>query len=123
MKEPCGIVLRWRLWRVCKRLGIRPYKWQKDYALGKDMRISLWTRRSGKTMAVVLYGLIRKAKGKEAYYVSGFDPDNKTILMTDMWVREYWRLACCAGVETAEEVEQNERKRIFWRRDLSREKQ
>lgn len=73
MKEPCGIVLRWRLWRVCKRLGIRPYKWQKDYALGKDMRISLWTRRSGKTMAVVLYGLIRKAKGKEAYYVH--DPD------------------------------------------------
>lgn len=48
---------RFKLWRICKALGIKPYPWQKAYALGKTKRLPrkvVRFRRTGKTTAVFL---------------------------------------------------------------------
>ena len=49
---------RYRLYRICKALGIRPYKWQWRYAITGDKKIIplavLEKRKSGKTTAIML---------------------------------------------------------------------
>lgn len=88
-----GLVLRWRLWRVCKKLGIKPYKWQKDYALGKSQYLA-GGRRSGKTMAVMLWALIRKVQRPgDIGYCAHKDPDTTNRVILNWWAREYERLA------------------------------
>lgn len=92
MKKPSGIVLRWRLWKVCKKLGIKPYKWQKDYALGKSMYIA-GGRCCGKTMATMLWATIRKVQTPDAVaYAAYKDPDTTTRKKMDCWVWQYKRL-------------------------------
>lgn len=50
-----AILLRLRFRRICKRLGIKPYPWQKAFALGKlDSLDAPPGRQTGKTMAVML---------------------------------------------------------------------
>lgn len=50
-----AILLRLRFWRICKLLGIKPYPWQKAFALGKiDSLDAPPGRQTGKTMAVML---------------------------------------------------------------------
>ena len=98
MKKTNILVLRWRLWRVCKKLGIRPYKWQKDYALGKSNAL-MYGRRSGKTTAIMLWALIRKVQPSRD--VAGCiykDPDNISLCVSNWWVKEYARLARKAGL-------------------------
>ena len=47
---------RYKLWRICRALGIRPHKWQRDYVLNPLNSTRLPTgRRAGKTMAVMLF--------------------------------------------------------------------
>lgn len=98
MKKPNGLILRWRLWRVCKKLGIKPYKWQKEYALGKSKYLA-GGRRSGKTLAVMLWMLIREVQ--TPVDVARFvykDPDNTDRQRCLWWGREYARLVREAGV-------------------------
>lgn len=46
---------RFKFWRICRALGIKPYKWQRDYALGKVAYLQYPAgRATGKTMAVML---------------------------------------------------------------------
>jgi hypothetical protein len=45
---------RLKLWRICKVLGIRPYKWQRDFALGRGPLVYPKGRATGKTTAVML---------------------------------------------------------------------
>lgn len=75
MKLIEAIKLRWRLWQVCRKLGIKPYKFQRQFALTGRCK---WPegRRQGKTMAVMLYGLIRDIFLPSAIYgLAWYDPD------------------------------------------------
>lgn len=50
---------RWRLWRACNKLGIKPYPWQLEFALGLTDHLNCPPgRQTGKTMAVMLRLLI-----------------------------------------------------------------
>lgn len=92
------LVLRWRLRRVCKKLGIKPYKWQEDYALGK-ITSTIGGRRSGKTTAVMLWALIRKKRTPKEILASAYkDPDNRSHVTLDWWCREYRKMARKAGL-------------------------
>lgn len=49
------ISLRYRLHRICKAIGIKPYGWQRRFALGKTNVLDAPSgRATGKTMAVML---------------------------------------------------------------------
>lgn len=61
MKIIDQMAYRWRLRMICRRLDIRPYPWQRDYVLGKSEKLPR-LRRSGRTIAVILYGLVRKIR-------------------------------------------------------------
>lgn len=94
MKLFIAIGLRWRLWRVCRKLGIKPYKFQRQFALTGRCK---WPegRRQGKTMAVMLYGLIRDINVEQDMHVlSQFDPDviGYPAIRRNVFVREYYRL-------------------------------
>lgn len=100
VKKTNIFVLRWRLWWVCKKLGIRPYKWQKDYALGK-ITSTLGGRRSGKTTAVMLWALIRKVrKLKDITNCAYKDPDTRNHHIRIWWENEYMHMAREVGLIT-----------------------
>ena len=104
MKLIENIRLRWRLWRVCRKLGIKPYKFQRQFAL--TGRCDWPTgRRNGKTMAVMLWGLIRDFPTLYMREVAMYDPDCgvvrsevESLIRRSWFVREYARLQ-----ETVEE--------------------
>ena len=85
-----NIQLRWRLWYVCRKLGIKPHEFQRQYALYGHCR---WPdgRRNGKSMAVQLWGLIRNVETLEgARSLAGRDPDSwRTAVMREVFAREY----------------------------------
>ena len=98
MKIINQLALRWRLWNVCKKLGIKPYKWQKEYALG-NITSTIGGRRSGKTMAVMLWALIRKVHTHKGIIKCAYkDPDVVNHLTRDWWVWEYRKMARKAGL-------------------------
>ena len=88
-----GIVLRWRLWKVCRKLDIKPYDFQRQFALTGRCKFPTG-RRNGKTMALMLYGLIHNVDyTKLARVLSCYDPDAcKSYMRRDVFVREYERL-------------------------------
>jgi hypothetical protein len=46
---------RFKFWRICKALKIKPTTWQRDYALGRVERLQYPAGRgNGKTTAVML---------------------------------------------------------------------
>ena len=46
---------RYRLWKICWAIGIKPYPWQRAFALGKTGSDEFPQGRcTGKTMAVML---------------------------------------------------------------------
>ena len=94
MKLIIAIQLRWRLWCVCRKLGIKPYKFQRQFALTGKCK---WPsgRCNGKTMAVMLYGLIRDLDAEQDLHVlSQFDPDviGYPARRRNVFVREYYGL-------------------------------
>lgn len=92
--------LRFRLWRVCKKLGFRPYKWQKSYALDKPTDMPNG-RGNGKSAAVMLWALIRNVKTpRDIVWCSIMDPDVSLNhkLSVRMWVDEYMRMAQKVGL-------------------------
>ena len=85
-------LLRRRLRKACKRLGIKPYKWQEAYALGESNYLAQG-RRTGKTTAVMLFGLIRKTcKKEEIERLSQKDQGIRTAVQRDWWVWEYEKM-------------------------------
>ena len=50
----CLLSRRYRLRCICRALRLRPYPWQRAFALGRIQRIPVRTRASGKTTAVML---------------------------------------------------------------------
>lgn len=93
-------VLRWRLWRVCRRLEIRPYKWQRDYALGKSHKL-MTEKGCGKSTAVMLYGLIRNVTAPMGIaLLARVDPDVTTDHARGRWfANEYIEMARKVGFD------------------------
>lgn len=93
-------VLRWRLWRVCRRLEIRPYRWQREYALGKSYKL-MTERGCGKSTAVMLYGLIRNITAPLGIaLLARVDPDVGRDYGRGIWfAREYIEMARRAGLD------------------------
>lgn len=90
--------LRRRLQHDCRIIGIEPYDWQVHYALTGHLPGGRWPegRRTGKTMAVMLYGLIRDVWTKEEIReLACRDPDCYTAsrfgarMRRDWFAREY----------------------------------
>lgn len=88
-----AIWLRWRLWKVCRKLGIKPYDFQREFALTGRCKYPRG-RCNGKTMAVMLYGLIRYVNWETgAQVLAHYDPDAcLSHMRRDVFVREYMRL-------------------------------
>lgn len=99
------ILLRIRLREVCKKLGIKPYKWQRDYALNKSIYLKRG-RRSGKTTAIMLWALIRNVKPPKKRFMTDYtfnrvvskDPDVEMGVRYDWWADEYTKLALKVGL-------------------------
>ena len=51
---------RWRLRKICRAIGVRPYQDVKDYVLEKKVKVLVGGRRSGKTTALILDALVYK---------------------------------------------------------------
>lgn len=69
---------RYRLFRICNAIGIKPYKWQKRYVLNHDAYMPK-ERGSGKTTAVMLRILMIPYNNIHAWSRAGmylmYDPD------------------------------------------------
>lgn len=101
------LIYRWRLWWICRKLKIKPLKWQKAYALGTLDRFCghIGGRATGKTMAVILYGLVRKVKTRELVEMLALrDPDTTRpdgsiyYRRREWFVREYAKMAQKVGL-------------------------
>lgn len=68
---------RFLLWRLSRRLGIRLYPWQRDFALGVTNTLEYYScRQSGRTTAVMLRILLMdKPDFDEAACILACDPD------------------------------------------------
>lgn len=99
------IIYRWRLWKICRKLHFRPMPWQRDFILGKKTSFygAQLGRRTGKTITVILYGLVRNVNTKrEIVKLAGKDPDcalPTTYTRLDWFIREYIKVAKEAGIE------------------------
>lgn len=72
----CLISKRYKFHRICKAIGIKPYKWQKEYALGKILTLPMGGRGCGKTLAVMLKLLMQNNCDSEHLgWILNEDPD------------------------------------------------
>ena len=90
---------RFKLWRICKLLGIKLYPWQREFALGHTESIPAelnYIRASGKTTAVFLRLLMANpGQPIDILKVLNQDPDFSTKQMRRLgwYSEEYWILA------------------------------
>jgi len=95
---------RFKLRRICKALGVNPYPWQRDFALGRTESIPkelTYIRASGKTTAVWLRLLMANpGQPIDIAKVLKQDPDFPKALTKPYHNRrlifyheEYWKLA------------------------------
>ena len=92
----CKISKRYKFHRICKAIGIKPFKWQKEYALGKILELPRGGRGCGKTLAVMLKLLLQKTFDSEEFrWILNQDPDFlPNIARRTMWYKnEYRRLS------------------------------
>lgn len=109
-----GIRKRFRLWRICCALDLRPYPWQRDFALGKiGCDAFPKGRATGKTMAVMLRILMLPPNASQVavHTVLARDPDwmPSEPRRCRWYAYEYMRLrVMCAeqGIETVKALEQ-----------------
>ncbi|MEY8386693.1 hypothetical protein AALC17_05235 [Oscillospiraceae bacterium 38-13] len=70
------LLAQFRLWRICKRLAINPYPWQKEFILGQSNNLWTYGRQTGKTTAVLLRLLVeRPVSPLRVSGILAFDPD------------------------------------------------
>ena len=100
---------QYKLWRISKALGIKPYEWQRAFVLGKTDSFGGNTGRAcGKTMAIMLRLLLLPPDADDAFmrYILCLDPDYvPSIARRTMWYRnEYRKLSTAcdnAGIPVA----------------------
>lgn len=54
------MIARFRLWRICRAIGIKPYPQLKSYILNRNGEIFGGGRRNGKTTALIVDELVYK---------------------------------------------------------------
>lgn len=90
---------KYKLWRIGKAIGIKPWKWQRAFALGLTDTLGGHGRQCGKTMAIMLRLLMLPPDAEDTFmrYILGLDPDYVTsIARRTMWYREeYKKLSIC----------------------------
>lgn len=92
----CHLFPRYRLHVICRSLEIKPYPWQKEYALGFPADFPKG-RRTGKTVAVMLRLLMIEsgssyASSLFASYVLSHDPDwRETDLRRCRWYADEYK--------------------------------
>ena len=97
---------RYRLWRICKAIGIKPYLWQREYALAPVVHlVPDCGRGTGKTTAVMLRLLMHPPRSKYVLEVTlCADPDYMPSRLR--WYREEYnrlRAICVAkGITDAD---------------------
>lgn len=92
----CKHSRKYKLHRICKALGITPYPWQRDFALGKtDILDYPPGRATGKTMAVMLRILMTDPRKPAPWWIFNADPDYIPIKPYRMrwYVNEYRSLS------------------------------
>lgn len=96
---PKRIQKRIRLWIVCRKLKIKPMKWQIRYIMGNEARLPCG-RRNGKTTAVILRAIVEKPDSMYDLRVAlARDPDFHRSRATARWtVDEYMRFCIKAGI-------------------------
>lgn len=85
---------QYKLWRVSKALGVKPYKWQRAFALGKTDSLGHTGRACGKTMAIMFRLLLLPPDADDAFmrFILGLDPDYKmSVARRMMWYRNEYR--------------------------------
>lgn len=85
---------QYKLWRVSKALEIKPYKWQRAFAIGKMNSFGATGRGCGKTMAIMLRLLLLPPDADDDFmrFILGLDPDFVTrIAQRTMWYRNEYR--------------------------------
>lgn len=95
-----NLICRIRLWQICKKLRIKPYLWQKKFALGKTNVLEFYSvRQSGRTTAVILRLLMMdKPDSDEAACILACDPEwNPRNVERVVWYAQaYGNLySCC----------------------------
>lgn len=99
------LIYRWRLWKICRKLHFHPMPWQQDFILGKETCFygTQLGRRAGKTISVILYGLVRNVRTeRDLLRLCGKDPDcclPTSRARIDWFIREYKKVAKDAGIE------------------------
>ena len=73
---------RYRLWRICKAIGIKPYEWQRSFVLRMGFFLTpgiRFQRANGKTTAIMLRILMIPKNNADAWAEAGrliqLDPD------------------------------------------------
>ena len=96
----CFISRRWKFRQICRALQIKPYPWQRDFAMRKCVPVDklLGGRCNGKTMAVMLRLLMVNPAGTPTHELwqieFQFDKDFKNDPRVVRWYRsEYYRCA------------------------------
>ena len=91
----CLVSRRYKLWAICRVIGIRPHPWQREFALGSPINLPLG-RRTGKTMAVMLRLLMAYPNEPfEAGRILRLDPDwmPNNLARVRFYNREYYVLS------------------------------
>lgn len=91
----CKHSRKYKLKRICKVLGITPYPWQRDFALGKTDVLGGPSRATGKTMAVMLRVALSDPRKPAPWGIFNADPDYIPINAYRMrwYVRRYRELS------------------------------
>lgn len=85
---------QYKLWRISKALGIKPYEWQRAFALGRMNSFGATGRACGKTMAIMLRLLLLPPDADDDFmrFILGLDPGFVTsIARRTMWYRNEYR--------------------------------
>ena len=102
----CRISPRFRLRAICRAIGIKPYVWQRSFALGRINSLpGKRTRGNGKTTAVMLRLLMLpdSATPQQAEKILACDPDwlnrSNSITCYKFWnTYNRLRVVCCCSL-------------------------
>lgn len=102
------LIARFRLWRICRALGIKPYPQLKNYVLDRNAEIFSGGRRNGKTMAIIVDELVYKRVPPSLLWcnmncIFCRDPDYARVPMAERWhtyeIKRAIRICESAGID------------------------